>query len=882
MNIAVLIAILVVGFTPISVYAESNEFGYKLLPEKLLEYTDGLLQIFVESDGLMIPTEIVGLKTTSSDSSIIKISGVEQSNDFITNIKIQALKPGEAKIALAAPGFNSQEIAVKVYDNNNFPTQIKMKVTPNTFPVDGPKQGYVGVELLTTSGLPTKAEKDTLIKFSTPNKDLIELKENEVLIKKGDYFALNEFKVLASGDPIIFAETEGMKKVSSFISIQEAAEPYKIKIYAFPGNFTSYSNPEGYIITQLQDNDGVPVIAEKNIRVALTSTNPDSEKNVSSDFEEVLFSTKELIIEKGKYWAYTSFKPRPDLGSFTASDFQNYTISASADDYISSSAEIIVIHERVGGGDTGQVKGGVLLGDGPAKFSDVPFLTTGERELLGVVYLEATVPIVDQLNYLEEGSGTVFASIKDKVTIPVKANKNLELDIGSSSMKTVNFVNPIVKDGSNAALVFGNTGTIAPKDCTIEFYLTDNDGVKTKIGNPFGPVENSLSLKVEPLIPKVLAGTNFPILGYLLESGSAESSGTEESTSCYSDGGSSDDSAEESGRFGVTQFTEDTILTFSADDYVEIEPAIVKQNQAYALMDAKSNKVGKTTVDIRGSRLASTFTIQSDTTDPTAVSLSYAESTLPGTTTLSALQVLDSAGNPVYAKEDIQITLVSNNENVMKVPDRIVIPKDDYRTIFEITTINEGSSEIAVLSEDLPLAKFDLNVKGIKPKLNMDISGSGLVGDTMTATLTVSYPGVNLSAENLDVNWKISGAEILLAQSTTNKDGKAYAEVISKNPSTASIKAVVNGIGISNQETLASYTFSQPEGYVEIESDNQGFGGIVMQNSQLMYFIVPGALAGAFLFLKRTNRLDGLSERFPLGEKFDEVRERVSEMRERD
>jgi len=177
-------------------------------------------------------------------------------------------------------------------------------------------------------------------------------------------------------------------------------------------------------------------------------------------------------------------------------------------------------------------------------------------------------------------------------------------------------------------------------------------------------------------------------------------------------------------------------------------------------------------------------------------------------------------------------------------------------------------------------------VKGIEPKLGIDISGSGLVGEVMMATLAVSYPGVNLSADNLDVEWIISGAEVLMAQSNTNETGLAYAELISNNPSTASIKAVVNGVGISNAESVASYSFAHPEGYVEIvESDNFGIGGLVIEKIQLMYIIVPGAIAGTFLFLKRTNRLEGIAERLPfdgLGEKFDDIKEKISDIRERD
>jgi len=735
-----------------------------------------------------------------------------------------------------------------------------MKITPNDFPVDGPKHGYIAVELLTTSGLPTKAENDSLIKFSTPNTDMIELKEKEILIKKGEYFAINEFSVLSSGEPIIFAETEGLKRISQFINIQKAVEPYKIQVYAYPSIFTSYSNPTAYLIIQLQDDDGVPVIAEKSVHVSITATNPDSSMNISGDFDEVLFSYDTLVIESGSYWASTSFTPRPDLGDFTVNDFQDYTISVSTDDYISTSTSIRVIHERIGDGDTGEVKGGMLIGDGPAEFSVVPFLTTGKNELIGVLYLEATV----------------FTSILGETTIPVMTNKDLELNIASSSLNTVNVVNPIIKKGQNSALVFGNTGTIAPKDCSIEFYVTDNEGVSTITGDPYGPVKDTLTLTVEPLIPKILAGSDFPIIGYLMES-----SDSTDSSSCYS---SSDD--DETGRFGVTQFTEDTILTFSADELIEIDSAIIKQNQPFMLMDVQSKKIGNSVLEIRGTDLSSTLSVQSHTTDPTSFELTFPKTTLPNTNALLAIQVLDSGKNPVYAKEDIEITLVSNNESVIDIPDSLVIAKDEYRTIFEITTKGEGVSEIALLSEDLPLATFDLNVKGIKPKINMEIAGSGLVSRSMTATLSVSYPGDGLTAEGLDVKWSVAGADIVHQRQITDEKGEAMIEIISHNPTTAKINAVVNGVGISNAKSFASYTFEYPEGYIEIvESDNQGLGGIIMENTQLMYIIVPVAAVGAIFFLKRTNRLEGITERLPLDgltEKFDGIKEKISEIRERD
>ena len=866
MKEVIIVGLLVVGMMPFSAYGEaSNVFSTKLLPEKLLEHTEGTLQVFVEINNLLLPIEIVDLKATSTDNSIIKIIGIEPTNEFITNIKIQALKPGIANIALAAPGFTSKEIPVKVFNSNNFPSQIKMKITPNDFPVDGPKHGYIGIELLTTSGQPAIAENDTVIKFSTPNKDMLELKHDQVLIKKGEYFSINEFKIKGSGEPIIFAETEGMKKISKFIHIQKAVEPYKIQVYAYPSSFVSYSNPTAYLIIQIQDDDGVPVVTEKDIHVTITATNPDSQLNTSNDFEEVLFSAKELTIERGSYSTYTSFSTRPNLGDFTDSDFQVYTISASANDYLSSSSTIQVVHERIGDSETGKVKGGALIGEGPAIFSVLPFLTTGEKELIGVVYLEAEVSITDQLEFLDPNSNTVFASITEEVTLPVMASKDVELSIVSTSLNTVNFINPIIKQGTNSALVFGNTGTIAPKDCSIEFYLTDNDGVSTIAGDPFGPVKESLSLTVEQLIPKVLAETNFPVLGYLMES--EESDGK----SCYSSASEED----ETGRFGVTQFTDDTILTFSANEYAEIEPVVIKQNQPYALITVKSNKVGSATFDIRGSDIESTFQFTSHTTAPTSFGLAYPKSTLPDTSTLLVVQILDSAGNPVYAPNDIELTLVSNDESVIEVPNKLVIPKGEYRTIFEINTLDEGYSEIAILSEDLPLAKYKMNVKGIHPNFRMAVTPNpAMIDEEIVGILFVSFPEINLSPVGLDVEWVVTGADIISKYSETNENGQAIIEVISQNPGAVTIKAIINGIAIKNAEAFGKANVVATE---RIVVEDTGLLGLNLDGFNMIFIIIPGAVAAVFLFLKRTNRLEEIN----LGEKFEAIKERVAGIRER-
>jgi len=179
---------IIAGILVVPVHAQTtSEFGYQLHPEKILENTEGILQIFVTSNEMMVPKAIKDLKTISSDNAVIQILAIEDgNNEFTKNIMIKARKPGIATIVLAAPGFTSKEISLEVFNNNNYPTQIIMKITPETFPIDGPKFGYITLELATTGGLPTLASEDMTINLETPNNDIIRLKNSEITISSGE------------------------------------------------------------------------------------------------------------------------------------------------------------------------------------------------------------------------------------------------------------------------------------------------------------------------------------------------------------------------------------------------------------------------------------------------------------------------------------------------------------------------------------------------------------------------------------------------------------------------------------------------------------------------------------------------------------------------
>ena len=826
------------------------EFGYQLHPEKLLENTVGTLQIFVTSNEMMVPRSINDLKVISSDNSVIQIIDIQENNNGYTkNVQIKAIKPGITNIALAVPGFSSKEITLEVFNNNNHPTQILMKVTPDDFPIDGPRFGYVTVELATTGGLPTIAPEDITIHIETPNKDTISLKNQELLIKKGEYFATTEFNLVNSGDAIIFASAENMKKISEFVHIRKPVEPLQVQLFVIPERYSSYSGGTGYAIVELLDGEGAPVKAEEDIHMKLGVENPDVSVNTSNDFEEIQFSNKELIIKKGTYSAYTTFTPRPNLGDITTDSEQTFNMFISTNNYLTNGDSFTISHDEVG----------ALEGEGPSITTVLPFLTTGEKEIIAVTYFETDIEVSRQT-----GSSTLGTTDRElvTVTVPVTAKQDYEINFASSESDTVKPINPIMKKGENVALVFGNTGTIAPDD-SVAFYITDNEGVKTVTGTPIGPIKEDINLTAEPLVPMILAGSEFPVIAYLLESEGEETATTTE------------DTEDENGRIGITPFIEDSVLTLSANDFVEAEPEIIKQNQPYVLLNLLTKEVGDTELSFQAGQFEGNMAMTSHTTDPAEMHLSFAKNLLANTESLATIQLLDSVGNPVYAKEEILIKIVSNDESVLKIPDEVIIKKGEYFNTFKLESHNEGKIELALLSEDLPLSKYDINIVDVSPVISLDLLGGLNWNERVEAKLSVTIPEIETSLDGFNVEWTTDGGEVLQMDDVTNSDGIAIMNILANDKDTITVSATVSGNGLS------SSTISKTAQILNMPIDAPVEQGFTINSSNMIYIIIPVAIGAVLFILKRTERLDIITEKLGMGEKFEEIKEKISGIRNR-
>lgn len=774
MRVGIILAAFIVYTISISA-AYAEEFDIRFLPQKLVEGSEAKMQVFIAEGETIIPKKITDLTITSLDSSILHIEKIHDSSSFATDITVKAGKPGTTTIYLAAPGFDSKEFPVTIYGNKNHASTLLVKITPDTFTTSGPSQGYIAVELADEDGFPVVAKKDTVVSLDTANREIIELASQNLLIKKGEYFAHSKFTIKKSGDATIYSTAQGIETKSSTIKVEED-EDLTIKMYTYPTTLSIHDATQGFVIAQLQDSSGRPVIAQKDITVFYKVADSDYAEatNYSSNYKQK--SSGYFQISKGTYWGYSQY-------SLPKGIEDKYELS------ISTEEPLVIETVEITSKDL------ELMDDKLVQFQTLPVLATGKRELIGVLYLED-----------EDGN-------------PVVAKKELAIRIDSSDNKALTVEDVILEAGNQMALVFGKIGHSVPTD--LELRPAVNEGELTTI-EVFGPNKDSLELVVEPLIPDVLSGTDFPVVMYLKD-------GTE-----------------------MTSFPEDNDVFVSPNEYIQIQTKKIVQKDTLVLFDAKSLKKGSVDLLVEIDDFDDTSTIESLSSDPSDIIFDHSKSIFVGSNDVFSIQLVNSEGLPTYATNDVIINLVVKDQAIAEMPSTITIPKGSYYALFDVAPKAAGTTEISLLSKELPLVSDEITVTSLVPTLS--VSGPDSIESGETFLVTVSAKSGEKPLAGLNVDWQIIGGINQISDTQTGSTGDAIMSVIPQG-SSVNIIATVSGQWYSPASISKSVTINSTDGIpMEVQPSKPDYSLEIFGIDPIL-IIVPGAIGAAGFMLKKKGQL---------------------------
>jgi hypothetical protein len=797
-HILLLVFIISIIFPAYADISPPAELGMKIIPGKIVENSEGAIEVYSKTGD--IPVD--GLIATSSNPSIVQISNVEQDEThMISTVKIKTFAAGDVKIALAAPGFSSNEFDLTVYTNSNIATKLMIKATPSTYATNGPKYGYIAVESTNNNDVPTPVASDMLVSVSASDNNIVTPHDDHLVIRKGEYYAVGSITINGAGTAQLSASSQSMQSVSTSITVNQINPQNTVQLYVYPKTINAYSASSAYAIVQLHDESGNPVLATNDIPVKVQITNSSGISTINTSRESPLFQIGEqALIKKGSYWSYVPIE-------VTAGTRGTFNVVATTTGSLVSSPVQLTSNTN-----------NTLLDTKSVRLDSLPILATGQRELIGVVHLE-------------DPSGKMLI-----------AKDNMQIKIDSSDPSVVSTYDTQMDKGSQAALVFAQVGKTA-NPVTLD-VVTDNPQIVTQSISSIAVDSNSL--KSESLLPKVLTHTKIPIAYYITKNGALSFS------------------------------TSDLPLMVSPSDSIQTDALVMHKDQSILLSDGTLLKDGLQSLSVISSMFSSTFSIDSTSVNPQSIAFDYPEKITAGLQSMFSIELLDSQQIPTYSDHDIIIKLVSSDPTVIEMPDSVKINSGSYFTTFNVHAKNEGTSEIALLANEIPLSKFDVNVISITPDVNMQSSDFGESSVPMSAEITATYKQVPL--KGLKVDWKVDGATIQNMDSIIDSNGKAKMTFIANSPGPVHISASVSGglytITTSSKDVtinapLASISENTPKNNLSM------LGGI-----DPLMLVIPVVMSIGILIFKKREMFEEMSEKFNLSEMIAELKEKISPVRE--
>ena len=416
-------------------------------------------------------------------------------------------------------------------------------------------------------------------------------------------------------------------------------------------------------------------------------------------------------------------------------------------------------------------------------------------------------------------------------------------------MSTISIPGVAMDYGAQSALVFAQVGNTA-NPVTLNVVSASPQQVIPTILSPSQAISG---LTVDSLLTTVLPNTQFPLAVYTTNNGVLDSLSND---------------------FNALMSPQDSILP--------VQLSITKGDPIF-LTDETLLKDGTQNIAITTSDYSSSFTVTGESLKPSSILLDFPDQIFSNSKNLFSIELLDDKQLPIIADKDINVKLVSSDPSVLNIPDNVQIKKGTYYTTFATDSKSAGTTEIAVLADEIPLSKFDITVTSYTPTVSIDSNDHADNNSPLTATVTATYNQSPLAG--LNVNWTVTGATTKSMDSLTDKDGKATISLVTNDPNTVNIQASVGGgpyqIVTATKQVSINPPLVPANPTAQSGQASQQPSVFTILGASPLILIIPGAAAAAFVVLKKKQMLEGITERINIADTFAGLKERMSESRQR-
>lgn len=756
----------------------------------------------------------ITVKLQSSDPTIASVPStitIPKKSSY-TNFNVTTGSDGKATISANFNGQSiSQQFVVGTFPVNYPPnTQLVLNLPSNSTDVNSNMIFSVYLQVNNTI---IAAPKDVHIILDYDS-TIIKTDSNEMVIKKGEYYAVGTITTLAkTGNAYLKVTSDNPSlSVAQIIKIS-STEPTSLQMFIFP-RLIAYTEGHFDVFVGLFDSEGHPAIASQDVTLRFTS----NDTLLSDELDKQAgASYSSDTIKKGDFGLYDRFQytfvntknyslyvSAPNLGTSNT----NLTLSQSLpldNQYAANSYVTVNTLKEMPPNSTAIVtyqlfseaehvpKGTEFIANGNnlPSTSSKPYSSDPELDNLQVTTTDESIATVQNPVYILPGYsyGTAIISSgqnsgKVNIVASVKGIGNGQNFTRVYSTRDITS-SEIFSPAGNY-MVFDNNNT-----STLYFVLLDASKrpqyLKTGIQFLIHPTQDILQIP--------------PLERY-------------------------SDIVIQSSKIDTSQ---NTVL-------VHGEPvgAGVNSNLAASSIFAIAKPMGSLQLNVGVQHLASIFRESNP---------------------IGVVQIFDIYGNPTPATNDVVVTLSSNSSNAM-VPSSVVIKKGSSFAQFPITTASKPFSVmISAATNYYGKAQNLIEIQPYTPTMNLDMQYPDTIAPNLAANIQAKVTdefGDPVSNVRLDF---ISGLnETVTPQSVfTGKNGIATVSFSSEIGPQAVLTVDASKNGYVGNETQISLNVVQ--GAIGPQAVQQPTGLILGLPGWILYVIIAGIVAavgaGAFMFLRK-------------------------------
>jgi len=752
-------------------FAIENDFEieYKILPEKIHDNDTVLLELYKKIEGNVSLEKIQDLKIESSDSTIIEVVEVKETHEYKILVDLKAISEGSAELYVFTEGTQAIEIPINV-NGNNLPSDIELDIFPDTFEIGKNNQGVISILLKDENGIVAKADKDYLINISTSKPGIISLSDSTIIISKGDFGSKQDFTVINNGDITVTIKTNDLED-SEILTIEEEAEK-EITISTIPDDISSSNTSSGHLIAQLSSG-GELTKATEDITVFFEIESDTQAAIVNTSLDYNTISPKgHFQIKKGQTYGHELFSIQKGLED-------GHTI-------VATSKNPLTIVE-----DTFETLDVELYGTDEIKFEAISVLADGNRQLVGIIYLE------------------------DANGHPVIADRDIIVPFTTSD-KSISIENSIIKKGTESALVFGNIGHYIPTNTDIAPNIENFEVVTLDID---GITEESISLKTHVPTDHLLKDEQHWITLYM-ESDSE-----------------------------IIEIPNDQYFEISDSGIFSADKEKIQRYPYFILIPIIGIDTGEDDLVISSDKFETTVSLSSIISKPDYLEMKYSDSLFKGVKDTFTIQILDAQGLPVKINEDLEIKIFSSDPSIINFPKSTTISQKSSFISIDIIPESSGEVEISLVSEGLSIVSEEIIIEEASPIIQ--ITGAEIIdqGESFIVSLLAKQNGMPL--KNANILWELEGGISTMIEERTGPTGEALASIISTSDDSVKISATIDNGPI--QSAYASKIIKVNASSLEIptKTEDESFKKPSIEGIDPIMIMIPALIGGIVIYMKK-------------------------------